>query len=152
MAGGRLPTKATRPFLIAAEDPKNKGIFWAIPLTSHVQKYKERQEREGARDKYRFGTGLGRETCFNVSRMIPVCADDVTLLLSKNQNNKLCKLDKEQSVPLKKHVLSIASKPRMWDVIMPGIQIHKLYNAALQKLQKQREKEKTIDRKNARSI
>ncbi len=64
-----------RPFFFAFQD-NDTGVFWMIPISSKVAKYREiydrKMERNGKCDTIVFGEVLGREKAFLIQNMCPI--------------------------------------------------------------------------------
>lgn len=138
IACGHLMSKSQRPFCVAVKDPKNSEMLWIVPVTSQVTQYKARLQRENAPDKYRFYRFLGREQCFNISRMFPIAESDVCHIFKAG--SKPAALNNKDFQNLRKHVLSIVVAPTKWNSIMPGINIHKLHANVEQKIAREQQR------------
>ena len=75
--------KPNKPLFIAVSDTGNKDIYWAIPITSKVDKYKELQHNSNFKEKFQFYYFNGKECCFNISGMFPIHSDDINNIYKK---------------------------------------------------------------------
>lgn len=65
-----------RPCFYAIQDIKNKNIYWMIPISSQIEKYKnlleEKSKRYKVYDGLEFGYVQGREAAFLLQNICPV--------------------------------------------------------------------------------
>lgn len=65
-----------RPCFYATQDIKNKNIYWMIPISSQIEKYKEilkqKLKRYPSYDGLEFGYVQGREAAFLLQNICPV--------------------------------------------------------------------------------
>ena len=96
-----------RPHYYAIEDSKNKDIFWMIPISSKVEKYKKivayKIKRNGKCSTIVIGTFSGEENAFLIQNAFPVKAVyfDHVHTIQGNPITVHKKLDKELRTKLK---------------------------------------------------
>lgn len=96
-----------RPHYYAIEDSKNKDIFWMIPISSKVEKYKKivasKIKRNGKCSTIVIGTFAGEENAFLIQNAFPVKAVylDHVHTIQGNPITVHKKLDKELRTKLK---------------------------------------------------
>lgn len=65
-----------RPYLIALQDTENPNIFWAVPFSSKIEKFKQKYQRTmekyNRRDTLRFGYFKNKLNAFLLQNMCPV--------------------------------------------------------------------------------
>lgn len=75
------PAGGLRPHLIVFEDRRHKGIFWAVPLSSQLDKYKslraQKAERYGFCDTIIIERIQARESAFLIQNICPVRPEDL---------------------------------------------------------------------------
>lgn len=78
-----------RPCFLAFADKAVPKIFWLVPISSRVEKYRREEqkkiERYGRCNTIRFGTVLGREAAFLIQNMCPVTGRYMTPYVDKNK-------------------------------------------------------------------
>lgn len=114
-----------RPCFFAFADSKQPQIYWLVPITSKVEKYKKEEQRKiqkyGVCNTIRFGQVLGREAAFLIQNMCPVIEKYMIAYIDKNQMP--IRIDQR----IEKDVIKYAKKAlgiyrRGSNVIFPDIQ------------------------------
>ena len=130
-----------RPCFYAFPDNKNEEIFWCVPISSKVEKYKrivnskiQRQiEKNIAKPEcntIRFGEVLGQERAFLIQNMFPVTSKYIdSIYIDKNTLNAVT-----ISPKVEKDVIKNARKVLKLSYKNKGIifgDIHKIYNSLI---------------------
>lgn len=80
-----------RPCFFAFADKKNSDIFWLVPISSRVEKYKREEQKKidrlGRCNTIRFGIVLGREAAFLIQNMCPVTDKYISAYIDKNKQS-----------------------------------------------------------------
>ncbi len=125
----------SRPCFFAFADNKNPAIFWLVPISSKVAKYRLVEQkaikRYGRCNTIRFGTVLGREAAFLIQNMCPVTDRYISAYIDKN--NQPIQIDSRVASDIVKNareVLGIAKRGRK--IIFPDVQT--IYNILVQQL------------------
>ena len=67
-----------RPHFLAIQDSKNKDLYWMIPISSQVEKYKKiiekKMERYGKCNTIIIGKFAGKENAFLIQNAFPIIA------------------------------------------------------------------------------
>ncbi len=104
-----IAQKNSRPNCLILKDPIRTGIYWAVPLTSQsLDKYKDRAVKFP--DRYRFYHFLGKETCFNVSEMLPLIRSDIRNVYVAN--GKKVRIRADDFNDIFRHVHAIVRNPK----------------------------------------
>lgn len=78
-----------RPCFFAFHDSKISDIYWIVPISSRVEKFKQLEQdkikKYGRCNTIRFGTVLGRETAFLIQNMCPATKKYLTTYIDKNK-------------------------------------------------------------------
>ncbi len=78
-----------RPCFFAFHDSKISDIYWIVPISSRVEKFKQLEQdkikKYGRCNTIRFGTVLGRETAFLIQNMCPATKKYLTAYVDKNK-------------------------------------------------------------------
>lgn len=106
--------KNTRPNCLVIEDPIRTGIYWAVPLTSKsLAKFKDRATRFP--DRFRFYSFMGKETCFNISEMIPITKQDIRNIY--RTGGKKVRIRKDDFRDIQTHVQKIIKSPKRLSLV-----------------------------------
>lgn len=82
-----------RPCFYSIQDIKDENVFWMIPVSSQIDKYKKILENKLKRykqyDGLEFGYVQGREAAFLLQNICPVTRKDVVHInIGKNESNR----------------------------------------------------------------
>ena len=79
-----------RPCFFAFHDSKISDIYWIVPISSKIEKFKQLErdkiKKYGRCNTIRFGTVLGRETAFLIQNMGPATEKYLTAYIDKNKD------------------------------------------------------------------
>lgn len=134
-----------RPCFMTFPDQSEKGIFWCIPISSKVKKYKEivahKIQKQNARrsgtkecDTIRFAFVMGDERAFLIQNMFPITDTYITnKYLNKSNNNQEVRIAPTDERDI------IARAEKVLRLHRSGIKlvfgdIDKIYNALLAEL------------------
>lgn len=93
-----------KPLFLAVKDKYNDNIYWAVPITSRVDKYKRIQaeysktHRRSQVERFLFYKLRGREACFNISGMMPIHKIDIESIYIHNGSPVKIKQAEEQKI------------------------------------------------------
>ena len=77
-----------RPFFFSFKDEKTPDIYWLVPISSQVDKFKivakKKEIKYGHCNTIRFGQVLGREAAFLIQNMCPVTAPYISPYMDSN--------------------------------------------------------------------
>jgi hypothetical protein len=80
---------SNRPCFFAFSDKREPKIFWLVPISSKIEKYRYEEQKKiekyGRCTTIRFGTVLGRETAFLIQNMCPTTDKYISPYLDKNK-------------------------------------------------------------------
>lgn len=118
--------KHGRPCFYAFKDSRNPDIYWLVPVSSNIAKYKELHEyktkRYGRCDTIHFGNIKGKECAFLIQNLCPVTEkyieskytiQDKTIKIDYALQNTLIKSSRR--------VLSITEKGAIKGLVFPNI-------------------------------
>lgn len=133
MVAGHL---GNRPCFFAFSDRKTPEIFWLVPISSKIDKYKYEEQKKinkyGRCNTIRFGVVLGREAAFLIQNMCPVTDKYISPYIDKNkQPIKIDDRTKDDVVKNAHEVLGIANRGAK--IIFPDIKA--IYSALVQQLE-----------------
>lgn len=108
-----------RPCFLAFSDKKNPQIFWCIPISSQLNKYKNivasklaKQQRQKSVkypvcDTIRFGKVMGIEKAFLIQNMFPVTNKYIASTYIDNNTNNEVTLDPQTEADVIKHAKKV---------------------------------------------
>lgn len=77
-----------RPCFLAFPDHRDSRIFWIVPISSRVEKYRaaaqKAEQKYGQCDTIRFGRVLGRQAAFLIQNMCPATEQYLEPYMDKN--------------------------------------------------------------------
>lgn len=125
-----------RPCFFAFEDSKIADIYWIIPISSRLEKFKQIEadkiKKYGRCNTIRFGMVLGRNTAFLIQNMCPATSKYLTAYIDKNE----CpvRIDNRVAADVERNARSVlAMAKRGSKVIFPDV--FKIYQGLEQQLQ-----------------
>lgn len=113
-----------RPCFFAFEDSKIPDIYWIVPISSRVEKFKQIKQdkikKYGHCNTIRFGIVLGRNTAFLIQNMCPATSKYLTAYIDKKE----CpvRIDDRLAADVERHARSaLAMAKRGAKVIFPDV-------------------------------
>lgn len=113
-----------RPCFFAFHDGKLPDIYWIVPISSRVEKFRQLEQdkikKYGRCNTIRFGTVLGRETAFLIQNMCPATERYLTAYIDKN--NQPIRIDDRVSADIEKNArIVLGMAKRGAKVIFPDV-------------------------------
>lgn len=113
-----------RPCFFAFHDGKISDIYWIVPISSRVEKFKQLEQdkvkKYGRCNTIRFGTVLGRETAFLIQNMCPATEKYLTAYIDKN--NQPIRIDDRVAADIEKNArIVLGMAKRGAKVIFPDV-------------------------------
>lgn len=126
-----------RPCFLAFSDKENSNIYWLVPISSKIEKYKaialKKTEKYGVCNTIRFGTVLSKEAAFLIQNMCPV-TDRYIQEIYKDQHNNPIYIDNRIVADVVKHAQEVLAKnKRGANLIFPDVKT--IYNTLVQQLE-----------------
>lgn len=89
-----------RPCFFAMTDKKQNGLFWLIPISSRIEKYKriyaKKVQRYGECNTIYFAKVLGKENAFLIQNMFPITQKYISnIYIDRNTSNAVTISDNE---------------------------------------------------------
>lgn len=113
-----------RPCFFAFKDSKIDEIYWIVPISSRVEKFKQIEQdkikKYGHCNTIRFGIVLGRNTAFLIQNMCPATNKYLTAYIDKN--NCPVRIDNRIAADVEKNARNVlAMAKRGAKVIFPDV-------------------------------
>lgn len=113
-----------RPCFFAFRDSKIPDIYWIVPISSRVEKFKQLEQdkikKYGRCNTIRFGIVLGRETAFLIQNMCPATEKYLTAYIDKNKQP--IRIDDRVAADIEKNARTVLSMvKRGAKVIFPDV-------------------------------
>lgn len=126
-----------RPCFFAFRDSKIREIYWIVPISSRVEKFRQIERKKiqkyGSCNTIRFGTVLGRNTAFLIQNMCPATEQYLTPYIDKNEQP--IRIDGRIAADVEKNARDVlAMAKRGAKVIFPDV--FKIYHGLEQQFQK----------------
>lgn len=127
-----------RPCFFAFHDSKIPEIYWIVPISSKIEKFKQLEQgkikKYGRCNTIRFGTVLGRETAFLIQNMCPATKKYLTAYIDKNKQP--IRIDDRVATDIEKNARAVLGMAKRGaKVIFPDI--FKIYHDLEEQLAKE---------------
>lgn len=127
-----------RPCFFAFHDNKIPEIYWIVPISSKVEKFKQLEQEKikkyGHCNTIRFGTVLGRQTAFLIQNMCPATEKYLTAYIDKNKQP--IRIDDRVAADIEKNARAVLGMAKRGaKVIFPDV--FKIYHGLEEQLVKE---------------